>query len=549
MFTDVAQASGLNFVHFLGATGRFYFAEIAGAGCALLDYDNDGDLDVYLLQGSLLEPGKTLDDAIFPWRGPLPPRNRLFRNELIARGGVSGKLHFTDVTEESGAGDPGYAMGVATGDYDNDGDLDLYVTNFGPDVLLRNNADGTFSDVTSEAGLGDPRWTTSASFLDYDNDGLLDLFVAAYADFTISTNQECFRPGSSKRDYCGPRAYSGLPCRLYRNLGNGRFEDVSARTGIDAAYGHGLGVVAGDFDQNGWLDIYVANDGDENQLWMNDQGHFVNMGLISGSALNARGEAEAGMGIAAQDLDGDGDLDLFVTHLMNETNTLLENVGSGMFEDVTARHGVGMPSLPYTGFGLGAFDMDHDADLDLFIANGAVYSIEQLAGEAYPYHQANQILINTGNGRFEDRSKDGGAVMALSEVSRGVALGDIDNDGDIDILVSNNNGPVRLLRNELDDKRNWIGLRVMDEAFRRDAFGATVRLTLGDGRVLTRIVHTDGSYLSANDPRVHFAWPEDLEIASLEILSQDGRSQRVQNVVVKTISTVTIGGSRADSSR
>ncbi|MCP4246985.1 MAG: CRTAC1 family protein [bacterium] len=547
LFTDVAVAAGLEFEHFIGASGAFYMVEIMAAGCALLDYDNDGDLDAYLLQGALLEPGKSLDDAIFPPKGPLPPRNRLFRNELISTGQDTGTLRFVDVTDESGAGDTGYAMGVATGDYDNDGDLDLYITNFGPDVMLANNGDGTFTDVTARVGLGDPRWTASCTFLDYNNDGLLDLFVVAYCDFSIATNTKCFG-GSGARDYCVPKGYGPLPVRLYRNRGvsaEPQFVDVSSQCGIDTAYGHGLGVGVADFDGNGWLDIYVANDEDANQLWMNDNGRFTDAGLLSGTAFNQVGQPEAGMGVAVADFDDDADADLLLTHFISESNTLYENRGDTWFEDTTREHGLGRCSMPFTSFGVGFFDADHDADLDLFIASGLVALPASGTTGPYPYDQTNQLLINVGTGRYQDRSAEAGAALQRSRVSRGAAFGDVDNDGDVDILVCNNNGPAVLLRNDLADRQNWLTLRVIDGPTGRDAFGAVVQLTLSDGRTLTRYVGSGGSYCSADDPRIHFGWPTDLTVTSLEIALPGGYTHRVPEVHPQTIMTVTVDHSTA----
>ncbi|MGH9870588.1 MAG: CRTAC1 family protein [Candidatus Polarisedimenticolia bacterium] len=528
--TDVSAATGLDFVHVPGATGKHYFPEIMGAGCALLDYDDDGDLDVYLVQGTQLEEGTP--------PVPLPPRSRLYRNELIsAPRAAPGALRFTDVTERSGAGVVVYGMGTATGDVDNDGDVDLYVSAFGPDALLRNNGDGTFTDITRAAGVSDPRWNASATFIDYDRDGWLDLYVTAYADFTVQTNKPCFTP-SGARDYCTPRAYPGLPSRLWRNQRDGTFRDATLEAGLHAAYGHGLGVVAADFDDDGWDDLFVANDGDANQLWMNQRGRFSDQALLQGAAFNEFGRPEAGMGIAAGDHDGDGDVDLYLTHLNGELNRLLQNRGDASFEDVTSRRGLGLPSLPFTGFGVAWIDLDHDADLDLFMANGDVTRVEALAGEPYPYHQANQVMLQTGPGRFEDRSAQAGPALRLSEVGRGVATGDVDNDGDQDILVSNNNGRTRLLRADVSSPGEWIQLRVRDARLRRDAVGARVTVTLSDGRVLTRWVRTDGSYLSSGDPRVHVAWPAGPTVRSIVLKMPDGRTETLADVPQRRITTV-----------
>ena len=530
-YTDVAASSGLRFKHFPGVGGQYYIPEIMGSGCALFDYDNDGDLDVYLLQGNLVHP---------PGSGAGRPRNRLFRNDLISQGSSAGTLGFTDITDQTGTGDPGYAMGVATADYDNDGDVDLYVTNLGPDVLLRNNGDGTFSDVTTAAGVGDPRWTSSASFFDYDNDGFLDLVVLAYADFTLATHKQC----SSYRgvpDYCGPAAFDALPDRLYRNLGDGTFQDVSEEAGIDKAYGHGLGVAAADFDDDGWMDLYVANDSDANQLWMNQGGRFTDAGLLSGAALNHAGAPEAGMGVAIGDPDDDGAADIFVTHLGHETNTFYRNLGGALFTDCTTILRLGLPSRPWTGFGVGWVDVDHDSDLDLFVVNGDVRAMESLPDDPYPYHQPNQLFIRNADGTFSQRPAEAGTALGLSEVSRGLAAGDVDNDGDIDLLINNNNGPARLLRSDLVAKNNWVLLRVIDAVTGRDAIGASLRFVLDDGRTLSRYVTTDGSYCSASDPRVHCAWPSEVRLRSVQVALPDGRTEAVEGLVPGTITTVRVG--------
>ena len=507
LFVERSAETGLRFNHFVGATGDFYLPETMGPGVALFDYDNDGDLDVYFLQGSVLNPEKTLDDSVFPAPKEHFPGNRLFRNNFVP----SGTLSFDDVTEAAGVGHVGYGLGAAVGDYDNDGYADLYVTNYGPNVLYRNNGDGTFQDVTRDAGVIDGAFSSSAAFLDYDADGDLDLYVAHYNTFSVEGNKPCQSP-SGERDYCGPKAYFALPDRLYRNEGNGKFSDVTRAAGIDAAYEHGLGIIGADFNADGRLDIYVANDQTPNQLWTQQQdGKFKDMGLVSGSAYNGEGEVEAGMGVTAEDFDGDGDLDLFLSHLINQTNTVYVNDGRGNFDDATAISGLGPPSLPFTGFGTKWFDYDNDGLLDLFVANGAVMMLDNLKGDPFPYHQKNQLFRNMGR-RYEDITATAGAALQLSEVSRGAAFGDIDNDGDVDIVVSNCNGPARLLLNQVGSLRHWLTVQLEGTVTTRDAMGALVAIDRAGRQPVWRRSSTDGSYLSANDPRVHFGLGTDEEL-------------------------------------
>lgn len=519
-FEEVAAATGLAFTHFNGAAGAYYQPEVFGPGVALLDYDNDGDLDVYLPQGSMLDPAQDPDTALFPLPADMPPGDRLFRNELVP----GGTLRFSDVTRAAGLGHEGYAQGVASGDFDNDGFTDLYVTGFGPNVLYRNNGDGTFTDVSARAGVDEPRWSTSAAFVDYDRDGDLDLFVANYVAFTVAGNKQC-ADADGTLDYCGPQSYAKVRDRLYRNDGDARFTDVSDAAGLGAAFGPGLGVTCADFNGDGWQDIYVANDGDENQLWINRQdGTFENTALMAGAAINAYGKAEASMGVTAGDFDGDGDEDLFLTHLDRETNTLYVNDGKGNFLDVTDAHRLGRMSLPYTGFGSEWFDYDSDGDLDLFVANGAVKIEETLRGEPFPYRERNLLIRNDGVDGFTDVTEDAGAALALVEVSRGAAFGDIDNDGDVDIVVANNNGPTRLLRNTVSGK-HWLNVRLEGTRANRAGLGARVAV-LRDGRpALWRRAHTDGSYLSANDPRVHFGLGDDPAIQAVGVVWPNGRRE------------------------
>ena len=363
-------------------------------------------------------------------------------------------------------------MGVAAGDFDGDGRVDLYVTNLGPNRLWRNVGGGRFEDVTATASADDPRWSVPAAFFDYDGDGRLDLFVANYVDFNLGSHTLCTF-GSGEPDYCSPKTYRAEPDRLLRNLGDGRFEQTTDRAGLAAEFGNGLGAAPADLDLDGRLDLYVANDGTPNQMWMNQGGgRFENRALFGGSAVNRRGEAEAGMGIGVGDMDGDGDEDLYVTHITGETSTLYLNDGDGLFTDAGMLAGLDTPSLPMTGFGTGWFDFDNDGDLDLLAVNGAVRRLDRArsgegaaaraaAGSDHErrFGQPNQLFRNLGGGRFEDASWLGGPAFAAYEVSRGAAFGDVDNDGDTDVLITNNSGPARLLLNLTGQDSGWIGLR------------------------------------------------------------------------------------------
>ena len=525
-FRETAHEAGLDFQHFIGATGEFFFHENMCTGVALLDYDDDGDLDVYFVQGALLDPKKSLTDSLFPPPSDGPPQNQLFRNEVAE----SGQLRFVNVTRQAGVGDQGFAMGAAVGDYDNDGDWDLYVTNFGPNILYRNNGDGTFTDVTSQAGVDDQRWSSSAAFLDYDLDGDLDLFVANYVDFTIRGNKACYNP-LGERDYCSPESYQPMPDRLFRNEGNGKFSNVTEAAGIAAAFGKGLGVVCADYNADGWIDIYVANDQTPNQLWINrGDGTFEDTGLVSGTAYNADAQAEAGMGVTAGDFDNDGDEDLFMTHLTGETNTLYINDGTANFSDMTSQFGLASSSFTYTGFGTEWFDYDNDGDLDLFVANGSVKTVESQRREPYPYRQKNQLFRNEGGKRFREVTAEAGPALELSEVGRGAAFGDIDNDGDIDIVVANNNGPGRLLLNDAGSSRHWLEVRLQGIQSNRHGMGARVGVIRKGQRPLWRRAHTDGSYASANDPRVHFGLGPDPEIEAV-VVGWPGGKKEVWNDV------------------
>lgn len=519
-FREVAGAVGLDFVHVNGMSGEYYFVEHVGGGGALFDYDGDGDLDVYVVQGHMLGDGKSLADYLFPPPHEPPFRDRLFRNDLVE----TGELHFTDVTVGSGIDARGYGMGAAVGDYDNDTCLDLYVTNWGANQLWRNRCDGTFEEVASRAGVADDRWSVSATWFHFDRDGLLDLYVTNYKDFSLARNPECRNP-MQQLDYCGPIVFESVADRLYRNRGDGTFEDVSGRSGIAAQAGAGLGVVAADLDGDRWLDLYVANDEEPNFLWRNRRdGGLENVAALTGTAVDANGKPQASMGVDAADFDEDGDPDLVLAHLNREYNTLYRNLGDGLFADASVAAGLASPSWNHTGFGALFFDCDSDGWLDLFVANGAIQTLPELRrrGDPYPLHQTNQLFHNQDNGRFADVSQHAGVAFELSEVSRGAAFGDLDNDGDTDVVVVNSAGPVRLLRNETESRNTWLGLELTTGDPPRAAHGARVRIDLRGVPPRVRYVRIDGSYASANDPRVLVGLGRASEVTGVRVDWADG---------------------------
>jgi hypothetical protein len=523
LFRDVSMAIGLDFQHDPAATGQYLMPEIMGAGCALFDYDGDGDLDLFLVQGMEPEGMKQPPKGRLASRqGPARRGHRLYRNELVP----SGKLSLTDVSERAGINRESYGMGVAAGDIDGDGDQDLVVTGYGPDLLFRNNGNGTFTESGQEAGIADRRWSTSAAFLDYDRDGDLDLYVTNYVDYTVAGNKRC-TSATGEIDYCTPAAYRPVPDLLYRNDGRGRFTDVTIESKIGSVAGPGLGVTAADFDGDGWTDIYVANDGAANLLWINQRnGTFIENGLLAGAAYAMSGIPRAGMGATAGDFDNDGDQDILVTNLTREGFTLFRNNGRGLFDDSSDQVGLSQASFRSTGFGVSWIDYDNDGWLDLFAANGAVTMVERLKGRHYPYHQPNQLFHNEAEGRIlrEIPARDE-PMLQVSEVSRGAAFGDIDNDGDVDILLSNNRGPARVLLNQAAGARHWLGVRLRSATGNRDGIGAVVTVRLAGARSLTRYVHTDGSYLSASDPRLCFGLGANGTAESLTVRWPDGREQ------------------------
>ena len=535
-FAEQAEAAGLEFSHFNGMSGEFFFPEMIPGGVGLIDYDGDGDLDVYLVQGNMLGDGVGEDRALLPPGGPFPLKGRLYRNDLQ----TGGTLHFVDVTDESGIDAPGYGMGATVGDIDNDGCIDLYLTNFGPNQLFRNNCDGTFTDVSQESGIDDSGWGVSASLVDYDRDGWLDLYVGNYVQYQVESDRPCTGL-TGRRDYCTPEVYLPQVDRLYRNQGNGQFADVTATALLGATFGPALGVSAADFDGDGWIDIYVANDVHENLLWINQRdGTFRDMGVLSGAAVSGDGRPEASMGVDSGDVDNDGDIDLFMTHLPAEGNNIYSNDGSGLFEDVSTRTGLGPSSFGHTGFGTAWVDVDNDGWLDVLVVNGAIEAIEGHPNERFPYGEPNLLFRNGGDGRFEDVTDRAGPAFSLLDVSRGAAFGDLDNDGDTDVVVSNNSGPVRLLTNEVGNRHHWLGLRLTGEAGERDMLGAQVALTRA-GQTLWRRARADGSYASANDPRVLVGLGESPEAPQVRVVWPSGRVEVWDDVPVDRYSTLTEG--------
>ncbi|MCZ6817101.1 MAG: CRTAC1 family protein, partial [Planctomycetota bacterium] len=472
----------------------------------------DGKLDIYLTTGTA-NLGRDV--------GPDGPRNRLYRQEANGR--------FSDVTASSGLGDAGYGMGVAVGDIDNDGDADVYVTNFGPDRLYRNRGDGTFEDITATSGIAVPGWSCSAAFLDYDCDGFLDLFVTQYVKYEDS--KRCV-DRAGRPDYCGPESFRPSSDVLLHNNGDGTFTDVSARSGITSESAAGLGVVCDDLNSDGLPDVYVANDAYANHLWINQgNGTFRESALLLGAAYNAHGKAEAGMGVVAADLDGNDSTDLYVTHLANESNTMYRNTkAQGGFIDGTGLAGLAASSMSYTGFGTAAFDVELDGDLDLLVVNGRVARGNPLPGATVPppwdvFAEPNLFYMNNGNGRFELLGTPMASVCDPIEISRALVAGDIDSDGDIDVLINNIQGSARLYRNDAPRKGHWLGVRATSPQLRRDAIGAKITVFCGERR-FSRTINRGHGYLSSHDPRAHFGVGGHTRVERIDVRWPDGLLER-----------------------
>ena len=484
------------------------YPEIFGGGAALLDVEGDGDLDIYVVQGgSIHNPVQ------------ITATNQLFLND--------GTGFFTNATKGSGADDTGYGMGATTGDYDNDGDLDIYVTNVGANTLLRNNGDGTFSDVTNESGVGDDSWGSSSAFFDMDRDGDLDLYVANYIEWNEGIEREC-KSQSGILDYCHPDVYTS-PAKdvLYLNNGDGTFTDISEAAGIHTVWGNGLGVVIGDINDDGFSDVFVANDEMNNQLWLNQgDGTFVDDALVSGVAVDTNGEPKAGMGTDFADIDNDGDLDLLVVNLVGQSDSLFINQG-GWFEDETGMSGLSSISRQYTRFGVGYYDLNNDGTLDLYMANGRVLIGETSTTGDY-YAEDNVLIQGIRGGTFKEVMPRGGVGQPLVHTSRGAAFGDVNGDGGIDIIVINRDAPAYLLMNKISGG-GFVKLNLLDQ-HGAPALNATVRFVLGEDAI-RREVRTSGGYLSAHDPTLHVGLGDEPRITEIEIQWSNGSKQDVEDIL------------------
>jgi len=521
-FVNIASEAKVAFKHENGATPQKYMPETMAGGSIILDYNNDGWPDIFFVNGGSFVDKQKAAGA----------RHRLYRNNKDGT--------FTDVTATSGIGVSGFGMGACSADYDNDGWPDLYITSVGGNKLYHNNGSGAFTDVTDKAGVGSQLWSASCAFGDIDNDGYVDLYVTNYVDFSVQNNKYCVYTGDT-RVYCHPNVYNGVPDILYHNNGDGTFTDVSRSAGIYRPDGKGLGVVFGDYDGDGWIDIYVANDSTPNFLFHNKgKGVFEEVGLLAGVAVGSDGQALAGMGTDMGDVDGDGLLDIFVTNLDRQTHNLYRNLGKGLFADVTFESGVGEATLPFVGFGAVFFDYDNDTDLDLAIANGDVIDNVSLFRDSTSYEQRNLLLQNDGMGKFKDVGPASGPGFALKKPSRSLSAADIDNDGDLDLLIGNVGQTADLLRNDGGNNNNSLSIRTVGSKSNRDGIGARLKLTVG-GKVLLQEVKAGSSYLSQSDLRVHFGMGKAPRAERLEIRWPSGAVEVLQDVEANQILTVTEG--------
>ena len=521
---DVTRTTGIDFVHTDGSSGRRYIVESVASGLALFDYNGDGLIDIYFLNG------RPLPDSHAP-----PARNALYRND--------GNFKFTDVTEQAGVGGTGYALGGCVGDYNNDGYPDLYVNNFGRNVLYRNNGNGTFTDATREAGLElDNHVGAGVCFLDIDGDGFLDLFVANYVDFTLAKHQNRMINGHPA--YAGPMIYGPVPSALYRNNRNGTFTDVSRASGIAGRAGTGMGVICADYDDDGDTDIIVGNDAMGNFVWKNDgKGHFEEVGLLSGLAYDRNGIGLGTMGVECGDYDNDGRLDFFMTSYQRQWTVLYRNLGRSLFEDVTAQTGAGAGTFNQVTWGAGLVDFDNDGDRDLFITCGHLQDNVELWDDTTSYEARNLLLENTGHGKFKDVSDRAGNGLSLKRSGRGAAFDDLDNDGYLDAVILNSRREPTILRNLSSRTNHWVQIRLRGTKSNRDGIGARVKVVAGD---LTQIdeVHSGRGYQSHYGMQPHFGLGQRKKIDRIEVRWLGGGADVMENVAVDRVVTLTEGAQR-----
>ena len=519
VFTDVTQDSGIKFKHYNGKSQRRHIVETMGAGAAFLDYDNDGFLDLYIINGGFM--GKK--------KGLVSSRNILYRNN-------NGDGTFSDVTKQAHVGDSSCGMGVAVGDYNNDGFVDIYVTNYGANVLYQNQGDGSFVDVTEKAKVGNADWSTGCAFLDFDLDGDLDLYVVNYVVYNTSM-KPCINLKTGVIEYCHPRTFRPAKDVLYQNNGDGTFTDVTKKSGVyNTMPCRGLGIGVGDCDNNGYPDIYIANDTDRNCFYLNKGGTFNDIAFSSGTAFNKDGIPEGGMGVDIGDYDGDGWLDIFVTN--TETNTLYKSHGDGTFTDISDEAGLGGVSASLVGFGTKFFDYDNDGDLDIFVADGEVQEFIDPTTRKSIYPQRDQLYRSNGDGTYTEVSASSGKYFSDKYVGRGTAFGDYDNDGDIDLLVLNCNQRVILLRNDGGNANNWLAVKLIGTRSNRDGIGARIRLTT-EGETRIAEIQSTASYLSANDLRVIFGLGRKKVVDKIEVHWPSGTKQTLKGIKANQLIKIT----------
>jgi hypothetical protein len=519
LFADATALSGIRFKHEASKTTQKYLPEAMGAGVAMFDYDNDGRLDLFFVNGAALQD--PMREGVAPNKSDSRYWNRLYHN--------NGDGTFSDVTEKANLQGQGYGMGVATGDYDNDGYVDLLVTHLGGNTLYHNNGNGTFTDVTARAGVAGSGWCTGAAFVDYDRDGRLDLIVTRYVDWDFGMNVYCGEHRDGYRAYCHPNQFKAISYLLFHNNGDGTFTDVSKASGIGGAPGKALGIAVNDYNRDGWPDIFVANDSMPEQLFRNNHdGTFSEAGLLAGAAYGENGGVFAGMGADFADYNNDGWPDIFVNALANQKYTLFQNQ-RGLFEDVTNMSGVGAITMLHSGWGAKLIDYDNDGWLDIFVAQGHVMDNIELTEPTLRYREPLLIMRNN-HGTFEDVSRRGGPVFMQPLAARGAAFGDLDNDGFIDAAINCNDGRAVILRNRGGNGNHWLSLQLIGSASNRDGIGASVRIVRDDGGEQYAFVSTSGSYLSASDKRAHFGLGKSKQVTLVEIRWPSGRVQRMESV-------------------